>query len=142
METTFKDLIKIIENDKVILRLEDRKRINANDYGFPKCHAEILDYSNPADKDFWDVIILGYPEMKEDFYTLFPKNKLMGVILLENGNHKLLFKVNYKKGFSHKRYFNDLAKFMKEYHRITNINLKYISAYKLKNILKNPTFSK
>ena len=136
MEISFENLIKIIENDKVILRLEDRKRINANDYGFPKSHAEILDYINPADKDLWDVIILGYPEIKDEFQTMYPRNKLMGVILLENGNHKLIFKISHKKGFSNKKYFNDLVKFMKEYHKITNINLEYVSVYKLKKLLK------
>ena len=82
MEISFKDLIKIIVSDRVILRLEvDRNRINANDYGFPKSHAEILDYINPGDQDFWDVIILGYPEIKDKFQTIYPRNKLMGVIL-------------------------------------------------------------
>ena len=52
-------------------------------------YGEILNHYNPADRDMWDVIVVGYSD-KIPTGVPFRVTKLLGVYMLPNGNHKLI----------------------------------------------------
>ena len=86
----------------------------------------VLNYINPADHDCWDGLIFGYPDFNYDFGHVFKKPKLCGIILLENGNHKLLFKIPHKRGFDKALYRKQVSEFMTNYKNQWNIKLDYV----------------
>jgi hypothetical protein len=126
------NLVNKIKRKGVTIKIENR--FNWNDYKFPYQHAEILKNINPADKDNWDALILGYDrDFKLD--TQFVSNKILGIILVEDGNHKVLFKIPYFRGFKQKLYDKEVKKFMKIYEEKNNLKLKYLNANLLDKFL-------
>ena len=120
MEITIDRLIPIIDNG-VSIRLEKRRFL---DYGFPRNHFEILNYVNPADGDLWDVLVFGYNRVFE-FGEIFKTNNLVGIIFIEGGNHKLIFKLPYMRSFSQERFDKELKQYMENYMN-HGLDIKYI----------------
>ncbi len=126
------NLVNKIKRKGVTIKIENR--LNWNDYRFPYQHAEILKNKNPADKDNWDALIFGYninlpPETK------FVSNKIEGIILVEDGNHKVLFKKPYFRGFNQRLYNKEVKEFMKNYEEKNNLKIKYLNANLLDKFL-------
>ena len=117
-------LIKIIYSKGVKLEIE--KRHKDYHYGFPNNHAEILNFYNKADNDCWDALIFGYDNLDYPFKTQLFTKHLIGIILINNGNHKLLFKIPYKRGFSETKLRKDVNNYIKKYKKINKLKLKYI----------------
>ena len=116
-------MLNIIETKGVVIKVEDRTPWNH--YGFPKNHAEVLDYINSADGDLWDTMIFGYnkPFVYNDHYKT---RELLGMIWSPTGNHKLLVKLPYIKGFSEKKFKKDVKKYIKAYKNLNKLNIYYI----------------
>ena len=113
----YEKMLEIIKKNKkgVKIRIENRKKNNGYDYGFKCCHGEIVNYINPADGDPWDVIFMGYDTIDFKYDEIIYSNQLVGVIEINNGNHKLLFRKPYKRGFSEERLKKDVNKFKRNY---------------------------
>lgn len=135
MFVNLKKLINIIYNNGITLKIESRKKIKAFHYGFPKSHAEILTYYNYADGDLWDAVILGYKNFKPKFNTEFFSNNLIGIIFVENGNHKLIFKVPNLGGFDENKYYKDIDIFMSNYSKKNKLGLKYVDIKLVKSTI-------
>lgn len=135
MFVNLKKLINIILTDGVTLKIESRKKIKAHNYGFPKSHAEILEYYNQSDGDLWDAVILGYNKFKPKFNTEIKTNILLGIIFVENGNHKLLFKIPNQDGFDVNTYYKDINIFMNKYSKKNKLGLKYVDIQIVESII-------
>lgn len=120
------NLIKIIINKGVTIKIENREKSEWNNYGFPKQHVEILNYYNKADNDLWDGLVFGYKDFNYEYGTKFKTNQLIGIICIENGNHKLLFKIPHKKNFCKKLFKLEINKFIKKYNK-WKLKVKFIS---------------
>ena len=132
------DLKKLISKIKkgVEIQIENRSQLNWFDYGFPKQHVEVLHFRNKADNDYWDGLILGYKNSSFDYQDIYKTHILLGVILIEDGNHKLLFKIPYKRSFSSKLFQKEVNTFVKNYTRKWKLKTQYVSVKKLHNYLK------
>ena len=62
----------------------------------------------------------------DGFFEYQLPNNLIGIIFVENGNHKLLFKIHEHEGFNKDKYYSDIKIFMNNYARINKLGLKYI----------------
>jgi hypothetical protein len=124
MYIDLKSLVRRIKNRGVTIQIENR--IGWFDYGFPKQHAEILNYYNAADDCCWDALILGYknPDMK--YEEKYKTKHLIGIILIENGNHKLLFRLPYKRGFDENIFRRDVKKFTRNYSKKWGLKTSFI----------------
>lgn len=100
-----------IPNVPVYVRMEARKRNFINNYG------EVYNCINPADKDPWDVIVPGYRPMKKNRPIMF--KKLEGVMLLPNGNHKLIIDVHTSQKRSGAK--KDVQRFKRKYEEHTKL---------------------
>ena len=125
--------MNIIKLDKLLLTiLTNGVNViieNRDKPGFEKYdtlnHCEIIDKWNISDLDLWDGIILGY-DKEFPFKKIYKTKKLMGVILLEDNNHKIILKLS-NRGFSKKRYKQQLKKYMENYEYINKLNCTYIN---------------
>ena len=107
-----------IEDTGVMIEIEDRNQGEGwYDYGFPTCHGKVLRYCNSVDNEAWDVLVLGYTSANMAYGQRFRTNKILGIVWIEDGNHKLLVKVPYKRGFDERLYTAQLHTFMQNYHR-------------------------
>jgi len=95
-------------------RLEKRPKkymFGTNNYG------EVVDTINPADGDPWDIIVPGYSPLDTDMeYTI---RSLEGVIIMPNGNHKLIVDVitdNIRSSFNNCE--SEVYKYRRLYNRI------------------------
>ena len=90
-----------------------------------KNYGEIPSYINKADGDPWDIYAPGY-NSKFPVNTPFLIDKIIGILVLENGNHKLAVRI---KGYpilsSHFEQFNAL-KYSQNYCKFTKIRGYYI----------------
>lgn len=120
MNITIDKLLEEIDKG-ILIKVEKRGIFN---YGFPYCHFEIPAYINPADGDPWDVMVFGYTE-KFDYDETFHTNKLVGIIFITGGNHKLIFKIPGRKSFSQSKFDKDLRKYMSNY-RVNGLSMNYI----------------
>lgn len=120
--TSFQKMIKRIFRDPVKIIIEHRVKNRQHTYGIINQY-EIEGYTNPADGDFWDVVIPGYSHKirTTEFYT----NDVIGIFILESGNHKIFMKINYP-GYNSQKSRRDISKYCKEYTRINNINGKMV----------------
>ena len=119
-------LLKII-TDGVKVKFEDRESLGWNTYGTFN-HAEIIDYINLADNDCWDAQIFGYKE-PFNFNKTFKTKKLLGFIMMPNGNHKIILKLR-NRGFSRKRFNKQLETYISNYKLKNSIEGKYIDLEK------------
>jgi hypothetical protein len=79
-------VINTIRAHRPLIVLQTRRDKWTNNYG------EIPNLINKADKAPWDLIVPGYPAL--DVNKLYRATKLEGIILLPNGNHKLIVDVD------------------------------------------------
>lgn len=115
MYIEFKKLIHIIESKGLKLKIENRNFPGWFSYGFPKQHVEVIGFKNKVDNDYWDGLVLGYQDKSYDYNTKININKVLGVILVEDGNHKIFFKIPYKRGFSNTILQKEVNNFVKKY---------------------------
>jgi hypothetical protein len=120
--TSFQKMMKRIFQGPVKIIIEHRIKNRQQTYGIIN-HYEIEGYTNPADGDFWDVVIPGYSHKirTNEFYT----NNIIGVFILESGNHKIFMKINYP-GYNPQKSHRDILKYCEEYIRINNIKGKMV----------------
>ena len=118
MDTSVVELILQIKDTGAIIEIENRDQGDGwYDYGFPTCHGKFVHYCNPADNEAWDALVLGYRSPNFSHGQRFRTNNIIGIVWVEDGNHKLLVKVPYKRGFDHRLYNAQLHAFMQNYHR-------------------------
>ena len=120
-------LIQKIKRNGVKIQIENRSQVGLHDYGLPKRHVELIDYINIADNDKWDGLILGYKNHAYEYGTILHTNMIVGVTLVEDGNHKLIFKIPYKRSFNNALYKKELNHYMKKYKMENDLNIKYHS---------------
>ena len=112
--------IKLLTETKQTYRIkmEDREKLGYNMYGLAN-HAEFLDYVNPHDGDWWDIIIPGYDYKikKKEFLV----DSILGYIWMEDGNYKIIVDLKLDK-FNLDRFKNDIQLFLKNY-KIKNSHL-------------------
>ena len=100
------------------LAIEDRIKYNYQTYGI-KNHAEFVNYMNPHDNCLWDAIIPGYNfRIKPD--KLYKVTNILGYVYIPDGNFKIIANLNVK-GFSPKKFIEDINTFMDEYSFINNV---------------------
>lgn len=121
---TLYEIINIINNEGVQIEFEDRKKLGYKTYNTPN-HAEVLYFFNRADDMNWDAQVFGYKRQFK-FNRKFNTKKIVGLIWIPNGNHKLLLKLA-ERGFSKKRFIKQLYNYIKNYRILNNIpNVQYI----------------
>lgn len=100
-----------------------------------KNYGELPGLLNKADGDPWDIFAPGYSQ-KFEFNKQYIIERVIGVYILENGNHKIAVRI---KDFPIKsrQYENEIIeKYTKKYTDYTKIHGKYIPFNKLaQNIL-------
>lgn len=129
MYITLKKLIDKIIKKGVNIKIENREKWK--DYGFPTQHVEIINHNNKADKDLWDGLILGYKNSSHKYNTIYNTKNIIGIILVEDGNHKLLFKIPRKRGFDNKIFNKEVKKFIRNYHKETNLKTLFLNIEQL-----------
>ena len=120
-----------MKNNKkgVKIRIENREKFGWHDYGFKYCHGEIINHINPADGDPWDVLFLGDDNIDFKYGEIIKTSQLMGVVKINDGNHKLLFRKPFKRGFSMEKFKKDVNKFKRNYGK-ESPHLKLTSIFK------------
>ena len=111
-------LLGRIAKDGVTIEIEDRKKQKFNCYGFPNQHVEVKNYKNKSDNWEWDGLVLGYKNSNslkcgEQYRT----NIVTGIIWVDSGNHKLIFKIPYKRGFEDKILKKEVEMFINNYNK-------------------------
>lgn len=113
---TVEDILDDFKNKEMLCKLE--KRPEKYMFG-SKNYGEIVGTVNPADGDAWDIIVPGYEALDvEELYTI---KKIEGVIVMPNGNHKLIANININKKrnstkscrdeiFQYRRLYNKICK--------------------------------
>jgi len=87
-------------------------------------HAEFVGLMNPHDNCLWDALIPGY----KDTLVTNKKYKLkdiIGIYILENGNHKIVCKI-FKQGYNSRKAKRDVKRYMKKYFKKHNLKHKWI----------------
>ena len=122
MNISLQNIIKRIFKKPVKIIIEHRRKHGYEIYGVINQY-EIEGYINPADGDFWDVVIPGYSKKirQKEFYT----NDIIGVFVLESNNHKIFMRVNYP-GYNKNKSTHDISKYCKEYTQINRIKGKMV----------------
>jgi hypothetical protein len=86
-EGIFLDLMpmlrKFVSGERLLAVMERR----SNKYGVPN-YGEIRGFKNPSDGDCWDIFVPGY-DTPLPCYQSFGVERLLGVVMVPNGNHKL-----------------------------------------------------
>lgn len=126
-------LLDRIKKHGVTIQIEKRQNF---DYGFPNQHIEILNYINPADNDPWDGLILAYKNSDMEYYKKYRSKSVVGIILVEDGNHKLLFKIPYKKGFDEQLFKQNVNKFIRNYGNKWGVYPKFMNLAEINNNLR------
>tara|TARA_B100001564_G_C20609757_1_gene657003 strand:- start:187 stop:537 length:351 start_codon:yes stop_codon:yes gene_type:complete len=100
---------------KQIIKLEDRSPkflFGTKNYG------DIPGKINRSDGDPWDVIVPGYPKLRRD--TPMKTRRLEGVIMFNNGNHKLVFDIETdEKRRTQEQIKKELDRYIKLYKKLT-----------------------
>lgn len=124
MPRNFVTLNYVLRNAHTI-RFEDRPE----KYKFgTKNYGDIPGLYNKSDGDPWDVFAPGYS------YTLSTSNsyrikKILGILLLENGNHKIAVKLyaSQAPGFNYKRAMKEIDTYCSKYTRGMRLRGEYLS---------------
>ena len=124
-EKEFLDLIS--RNSKFKLITENRKELGFKTYGIDN-HAEFVNYHNPHDNCLWDAVIPGYKEHLP-FNKKYISKKIIGVLWLSNGNHKIFVRLNtLNYGFNKNLIDKQIKNFIKNYLKINKgLGHKFIS---------------
>ena len=124
MDVDLSTILRIIATAGVVVQVENRHGAGWHSYGFPHKHLEVLGYRNTADNDLWDGLVLGYTgtlPYGQQFFT----NQAIGVLLVEGGNHKILFKIPRMSGFSARRFAVERQRFLDRYRRKWGLRVAY-----------------
>lgn len=102
---------------EIKVKLENRPKkymFGTNNYG------ELVGFINKSDGDRWDVIVPGYKSLSIN--KLYKFKNLEGVILLPNGNHKLIIDIYtiYKRN-SIKKQLKEIENYRDKYEKIVKI---------------------
>ena len=122
----FKLLFKHKDNLQ-FFTLEIEKRNPGWMYGIHN-HAEFLGFMNPHDNCLWDALIPGYKE-KLIVKKKYKVKDIIGIYLLENGNHKIVCKI-FKNGYDSNKSEKDIKKYMKNYFNKHKLRHKWIQLTK------------
>ncbi len=108
-----RDFLDVItKSNKLNLVIEDRVSFGFRTYGIDN-HAEFIDYMNPHDNCLWDAIIPGYEHrLKPD--SRYKSQKIIGMLLLSDGNHKIAVRVN-KPGYDKSKAKKDIKTYVNNY---------------------------
>mgnify|MGYP001370731223 CR=1 FL=1 len=87
-------------------------------------YGDIPEWINKADGDPWDIFAPGISS-KLPINKKFVIKKILGILLLENGNHKIAIKVN-TKGYDKDRCLDDINTYCKKYTKFQNMNGVFI----------------
>ena len=120
--TSFQKMMKRIFQGPVKIVIEHRVKNRLQTYGIINQY-EIEGYTNPADGDFWDVVVPGYSHKIRT--NQFDTNDVIGVFILESGNHKIFMKINYP-GYEKNKSIDDILTYCKEYIKINKIRGKMV----------------
>jgi len=116
-------LVKIVKTG-VTIKFQDKYKLRYNNYQIQN-NAKILDNWNISDNCLWDSIVFGYKD-KFPYDKVFKTTKLLGVIIFDNGAHKIILKL-INKGFNKSLFNIDLNIFMREYKIKNNIGGTYFN---------------
>ena len=78
-----------------------------------KNYGELPDTFNKADGDPWDIFAPGYPKLKIN--KVYKIKRCLGVLLLEDGNHKIAVELKHTKGFNAKKAIYEIFMYKKKY---------------------------
>ena len=110
------EIINKFKSQEMYCKLE--KRPEKYMFG-TKNYGEIIDTVNLSDGDPWDVIVPGYEKLDiEELYTI---KTIEGIIIMPNGNHKIIVNININKKrnslkncrdeiFQYRRLYNNICK--------------------------------
>ena len=131
MFVTFQQLLHKIKNG-VTVEIEKRDQGTGwYDYGYKMSHAFIVGLKNRADNEEWDVMVLGYQRPNFSYGDQFQTNIVLGIVFVSDGNHKLLMKVPYKRGFDKNLYKYQVYRFMQNYSkRWPTLDIRYQNVYR------------
>ena len=116
MLITLPKLLKKIKQNNVTIEIEKRLLSKGwYDYGFKKNHGFIVGNKNSSDNKEWDVLIFGYKNLNLYYGQRYKINKILGIIFLSDGNHKLIPTIPYKRGFDKNLYKKQVNKFIRNY---------------------------
>ena len=104
-------VINTIQAHRPLVVLQSRRDKWTNNYG------EIPNLINKADMAPWDIIVPGYPPLDVD--KLYTATKLEGIVLMPNGNHKLIIDVD--TDITREKLEQDIVSFRDLYHLNTGI---------------------
>ena len=80
---------------------------------------------NPADNDPWDVFAPGY-NFKLKYNKRYKIKEILGIFLLNNGNHKIAIRVNVP-GFDEKRALAEIKLYCKTYMSKVRKNCEWLA---------------
>lgn len=89
-------------------------------------YGEIPKWYNHADGDPWDVFAPGYNRYLK-YNTPYQIEKIIGVFVLENGNHKIAVRLKDVPLDSHKFEKDIINKYTKNYTKYTKVCGKYVN---------------
>jgi len=139
MYIDLKKLLDKIENRGVTIQIENRKLLGYYDDGFPKQHVEVLNYHNRSDDDYWDGLVFGYKNPNMNYDKKYRTKAIVGIILVEDGNHKLIFKIPYKRGFDERIFKKDVEVFVRNYRKKWGLKTKFFNKTLIRCHLKSET---
>ena len=84
-----------------------------------KHYGDIPGTLNTADGDPWDVAVPGYTNLP--IGQKLKLKKLLGIMMLENGNHKLIIDVHTNQPKNYKQALNEIKQYQKRYSKFTGI---------------------
>lgn len=93
-------------------------------------YGEIPGFTNPADGDPWDILAPGYSR-ELPHYKPYKIRGVLGVYVLENGNHKIAVRVG-AAGYRADRCSRDIAAYCKNYSAFTNVRGIYMPITELR----------
>lgn len=122
IEEVFVDLIPLLNrlvDGPAAIRVEKRQKT----YGV-RNYGEIIGVLNPSDGDLWDVFLPGY-EGPLDRSSLYTVDRVHGVLLTPNGNHKIAVSVK-ESPADCARLDSDIETFCEEYARSHRFTCKWV----------------
>ena len=119
--TSFQKMLNMCESKALYIILENRPK----KYMFGlKHYGDIPGTLNKADGDPWDVAVPGYTNLP--IGQKLKLKKLLGVMMLENGNHKLIIDVHTNQRKNHNQALSEIKQYQKRYTNYTHIPSRVI----------------
>jgi len=90
-----------------------------------KNYGEIPGFINPSDRDAWDIIVPGYRQLPTNVTYIF--DKLIGVFMLPNGNHKLIIDIKDNNQYKENRnIIDEMRMYQRKYQEFTKLRGRLI----------------